>query len=230
MKDIFKDILITYSRSDFYTKLSGLRQKIIDAANWPEDDPRHDALNQILTGVRTKGDKAVTEFTKKFDDVNLTAQQFRVTPDDLKKAHDQIDPSLLASIRQSIKNVRQYQTEIFTGKTDHPGVKYTPIERVGVCIPGASAPLPSTVIMTVVPAQVAGVKDIAVISPPRYEGSIHPVILAVCYELGVNEVYRIGGAPAKYGGFSHHQKPAERCVCSELYESKRALYDYARDA
>ena len=71
-----------------------------------------------------------------------------------------------------------------------------PIERVGICVPGASAPLPSTVIMTAVPAQVAGVKEIAVISPPRYQGSIHPVILAVCFELGIKEVYRIGGAQA----------------------------------
>jgi len=93
-------------------------------------------------------------------------------------------------------NVKKYQAEIFIGNTKHPGIKYTPIRRVGICVPGASAPLPSTVIMTAVPAQVAGVREVVVISPPRYKGSIHPVILAVCKELGIDEVYRIGGAQA----------------------------------
>ncbi|MHC4123935.1 MAG: histidinol dehydrogenase, partial [Planctomycetota bacterium] len=111
----------------------------------------------------------------------------------------QKNPKLIKSIREAINNVRTYQTEIFIGnknKNQHPGIKYTPIKRVGICVPGASAPLPSTVIMTAVPAQVAGVKEIVVISPPRYNRSIHPVILAVCYELGIYEVYRIGGAQA----------------------------------
>jgi histidinol dehydrogenase len=104
---------------------------------------------------------------------------------------------LLASLRQAIDNVRAYQQDILINKDDVPrGIRYTPIKRVGVCVPGASAPLPSTVIMTAVPAQVAGVQEIAVVSPPRHEGSIHPVILAVCCELGINEVYRIGGAQA----------------------------------
>jgi len=76
------------------------------------------------------------------------------------------------------------------------GIKYVPLRRAGVCVPGAAAPLPSTVIMTVVPAQVAGVREIAIVSPPRHQGSIHPVILAVCQELGVSEVYRIGGVQA----------------------------------
>jgi histidinol dehydrogenase len=106
------------------------------------------------------------------------------------------DPRLLSSIEQAIANVRKYQEEIFVGNSKHPGIKYTPIERVGICVPGASAPLPSTVIMTAVPAQVADVKEIVVVSPPRYNGSIHPVTLAVCHELGIDEVYRIGGAQA----------------------------------
>jgi len=103
----------------------------------------------------------------------------------------------LKSIRKAIKNVRKYQTEIFIGsRKTCRGIRYTPIKRVGICVPGASAPLPSTVIMTAVPAQVAGVKEIAVVSPPRYKGSIHPTILAVCKELKITEVYRIGGAQA----------------------------------
>jgi len=106
----------------------------------------------------------------------------------------------LAALRKAIENVRAYQAKIFLGHSsafsDGTGIRYTPIRRAGVCVPGASAPLPSTVIMTVVPAQVAGVREIAVVSPPRHEGNIHPVILGVCHELGVEEVYRIGGVQA----------------------------------
>jgi len=120
-----------------------------------------------------------------------------VPPEDLGEAHKKIDPELLTSLRKSIENVRKYQKEIFIdNKNTHLGIKYTPVKRVGICVPGASAPLPSTVIMTAVPAQVAGVKEIVVVSPPRYKGSIHPVILAVCYELRIDEVYRIGGSQA----------------------------------
>ena len=154
-------------------------------------------VEDILNEVARNGDEAVAEYTEKFDGIKLTADQFRISKADLEKAHKEIDPELLVSIRQAIENVRKYQKEIFiVGKQTHPGIKYTPIKRVGICVPGASAPLPSTVIMTAVPAQVAGVKEIAVVSPPRYKGSLHPVTLAVCYELGITEVYRIGGAQA----------------------------------
>jgi histidinol dehydrogenase len=154
---------------------------------------------KILGKVAKDGDKAIIEFTNKFDKVKLAPNQFMVPEEELKKAHDNIDKELLGSLRCAIDNVRKYQEEIFVGKTIPGKVKYTPIERVGICVPGASAPLPSTVIMTAVPAQVAGVKEIAVVSPPRYKGTIHPVILAVCYELGLTEIYRIGGAHAVAG-------------------------------
>ncbi|MBA7674433.1 Histidinol dehydrogenase [subsurface metagenome] len=130
----------------------------------------------------------------------MRTEQFKISRQQLHKAHNEVDKKLLTSIRKAITNVKEYQQKIFIGNksgfSGSTGIKYTPVRRVGVCVPGASAPLPSTVIMTAVPAQVAGVKEIAVISPPRYEGSIHPVILAVCYELGIDEVYRIGGSHA----------------------------------
>ncbi len=151
----------------------------------------------IVSDVASRGDAAVAEYTEKFDKVKLDAAEFRVSRDDLKAAHESLDETLLKSLRKSIDNVRTYQSEIFIrNKSSHPGIRYTPLKRVAVCIPGASAPLPSTVIMTAVPAQVAGVKDIIVLSPPRYEGSIHPVILGLCHELGITEVYRLGGAQA----------------------------------
>lgn len=151
----------------------------------------------ILRDVADHGDKAVAEYTEKFDGVKLTPGQFRVSRDELEKANREINQDILASVRQAIENVRSYQRDILIDQENLPrGIRYTPIKRIGICVPGASAPLPSTVIMTAVPAQVAGVKEIVVVSPPRHNGSIHPVILAVCCELGIDEVYRIGGAQA----------------------------------
>ncbi len=160
-------------------------------------DDRRTQVIDILKEVEKRGNEAIAEYTKKFDRVELTPEQFKASEGDLEKAHKETDKDLLASIKQAIENVRKYQDEVFIGnKVNHSGIKYTPIESVGICIPGASAPLPSTVIMTAVPAQAAGVERIVVVSPPRYKGSIHPTILAVCYELGIDEVFRIGGAQA----------------------------------
>ena len=189
-------ILILSSQPDFMNRLVELRRSIMQAARFEADDVRSEQLRNIVHDVWKRKDEAVAEYTEEFDGVKLTPEQFRVPKEDLEKAHKEIDKDLLASLRQAIKNVRKYQTEIFIGNFKHPGIKYTPIKRVGICVPGASAPLPSTVIMTAVPAQVAGVKEIVVVSPPKYNNSIHPVILAVCYELGIKEVYRIGGAQA----------------------------------
>jgi histidinol dehydrogenase len=189
-------IMISASQPDFEKRLLGVRDSLQQAAHFVTGSPKHRKLQQIILNIAKNGDKALTEYTEKFDSVKLTPAEFRVSGHELETAHEEIDKELLDSLRQAIANVRKYQTDIFTASNTHPGIKYTPLKRVGVCIPGASAPLPSTVIMTAVPAQVAGVEQIAVISPPRYKGSIHPVILAVCHELGIDEVYRIGGAQA----------------------------------
>ena len=188
-------ILISYKQPDFDKGLEKLRVLTLQAT-WFRDDSNRDKVKEIVEDVSKRGDEAVAEYTEKFDGIKLTPEEFRVSKGDLEEAHQGVDNDLLASIRQSIQNVRKYQQEIYIGNKKHPGIKYTPIERVGICVPGAAAPLPSTVIMTAVPAQVAGVKQILTVSPPRYKGSIHPTILAVCYELGINEVYRIGGAQA----------------------------------
>ena len=189
-------ILISYEQPDFKGKLSKLRFAVVHAARFRIDSKENEQLRDIVKDVMKRGDIAVTEYTERYDGVKLTPEQFRISKEDLEKAHKEIDKELLKPIRQAIENVRKYQEEIFIGNFKHPGIKYTPIKRVGICVPGASAPLPSTVIMTAVPARVAGVKEIVVVSPPRYKGGIHPVILAVCKELKIDEVYRIGGAQA----------------------------------
>lgn len=191
-------ILISCSDVDFEDRMQKLRSEITLAARFADYGSRENQqVIDILRNVADHGDKAVAKYTDKFDQVKLKPDQFRVGEEELEKARREIDNDIMASLRQAIDNVWAYQRDIMIDKDNAPrGIRYTPIKRVGICVPGASAPLPSTVIMTAVPAQVAGVKEIAVVSPPRHEGSIHPVILAVCCELGIGEVYRIGGAQA----------------------------------
>jgi histidinol dehydrogenase len=196
MSQELDQILISASEPDFEARLGRLRFEVVDATRFKIGSKEYEQVRRIVQDVAARKNAAVREYTERFDGVELTPEQFKVNRNELEKAHKKIDAGLLDSLRKAIENVRKYQKEIFIGDLKHPGIKYSPIRRVGICVPGASAPLPSTVIMTVVPAQVAGVKEIAVISPPRYKGSIHPVILAICYELGVDEVYRIGGAQA----------------------------------
>jgi len=160
-----------------------------------------DAVQHVIDAVRQRGDQALIELTERFDGVRLTADQLRVAPKELAWARRQLDPSFLEAIRYAIANVRRFQQHILhqggeplviDGASLH--MRFRPLHRVAVCVPGASAPLPSTAIHTLVPAQVAGVSEIVMLSPPRYEESIHPVTLAVAAELGLTEVYRIGGA------------------------------------
>jgi histidinol dehydrogenase len=201
MSPEMNELLILSSEPDFESRLDILRRDMLLAARFAgHDSEQSRTVAQVLDGVAQRGDDAVAEYTRKFDKVELRPDQFRTSASALAAAHASVDMALMASLRQAIDNVRRYQTKVFVGGqsqfSDGTGIKYTPIRRVGVCVPGASAPLPSTVVMTVVPAQVAGVKEIAVVSPPRHEGGVHPVILAVCHELGVTEVYRIGGVQA----------------------------------
>jgi len=207
MGDLLQDILLLSSAPGFDARLDTLRSTILSAARLAGyDSKENQTVVTILHEVAEQGDDAVTRYTEKFDGVKLRPDQFRVTREALEEAHGTIDARLLESLRKAIRNVRAYQEKIFIGDrrelSQGTGIRYTPIRRVGVCAPGAAAPLPSTVIMTVVPAQVAGVKEIAVVSPPRFEGTIHPVILAVCHELKVEEVYRLGGVQA-VGALAH---------------------------
>jgi histidinol dehydrogenase len=200
-------ILITAMDRRFASQIERLKTSMIEAARFSfAHHPRESqAVLDILRDVSENGTAAVRRYTTKFDGVTLTEKQMRITAAELRAAHRSIDRALLRSIRKAIDNVRRYQSEIFVGNCPslrrHRGLKITPIRRVGICVPGASAPLPSTVIMTAVPAQVAGVEEVVVVSPPRYQPArglktIHPVILAVCQELKIGEVYRIGGAQA----------------------------------
>jgi histidinol dehydrogenase len=201
--DNLDNILISYKQPNFKNRLQEILISKLGLSHFGPGSENRRIVEKILDDfVRTSEDKVselVAKYTKEFDRVELTPEQFRIPEKDLEKAHKEADKNLIASVQQAIKNVRRYQEKIFIGNNKDfgtIGIRYTPIRRVGICVPGASAPLPSTVIMCAVPAQVAGVNEIVVVSPPRYKGNLHPITLAVCYELGIDEVYRIGGVQA----------------------------------
>ncbi|MBN2377794.1 MAG: histidinol dehydrogenase [Sedimentisphaerales bacterium] len=197
--------IVKTSQSDFRPIWQQLRAKLTLEQVLVGNSQMLDSVRQIVAQVRKRGDAAVAELVKKHDAVDLRPDQFRVSENDLQKAHEQMDPALLDALRKSIANVRSYQQAIKLTQPDdwttdglRLGVRYRPLERIGVCIPAASAPLVSTVIMTVVPAQVAGVHEVALISAPKpqWNNSLHPAVLGLCHELQVTDVYRVSGAQA----------------------------------
>ena len=157
----------------------------------------------IIENVSERGDDAVIVYTKDYDTLALAPDRLRVSQEDIDKAHSEASGDFLELTRRAAANIREYQESIRTRAPDplvrdgrELSVRYTPIGRVGVYVPGGRAIYPSTVLMTVVPAQVAGVREIAMVSPPTCEGDINPTVLALAGELGVGEVYRVGGAQA----------------------------------
>ena len=148
-----------------------------------------------------RGLEAVLDYSRRIDGVTLTADQIRVSPSDLEKAHAKADPAYLETINRVRSRIFGYQSAILNHDVRlHPspgielGLLYRPLRRVGVCIPGGAAAYPSSLLMTVVPAQAAGVAEIAVVVPPTRFGGFNDDLLAACHALGVTEVYRIGGA------------------------------------
>jgi histidinol dehydrogenase len=158
-------------------------------------------VERICGDVRERGLPAVLEYTAKLDGKQLTAAELRVSPAELAAAHAAADPAFLETVRRIRARILKFQQAILhqtvTVSTEHGGYltqRYLPLRRIGVCVPGGAAAYPSTVLMTVVPAQAAGVEQIAVVAPPTPFGSYNQDLLATCHELGVTEVYRIGGA------------------------------------
>jgi histidinol dehydrogenase len=162
-----------------------------------------DIVSQIIADVSQRGDAALVELTRRIDGVKLSPRGIRVPAGAIASAHRQADPAFLALVRRVAANIRRYQRHILH-RAPRPlkaggrrlGVRYTPLDRVGVYVPGLRAMYPSTVLMTVVPAQVAGVGQVAICSPPVSGGEVNPMVLALAGELGITEVYRLGGAQA----------------------------------
>ena len=162
-----------------------------------------EVVARICSAVRSEGVSALIHYSKQLDGADLDPSQLRVPEEDLRKAHANASPEFLNCIRRIRSNIWDFQRSILHGSVTtqpRPGVRldqrYVPLKRIGVCVPGGAAAYPSTVLMTVVPAQAAGVEQIAVVAPPTKFGAYNPDVLATCYELGVREVYPIGGAQA----------------------------------
>ncbi|WP_145246449.1 histidinol dehydrogenase [Aeoliella mucimassa] len=162
-----------------------------------------EVVKRICQDVRERGLDAVLEYTAKLDGAELTAETIRVPQEDLAAAHQAADSEFLATIRRIRENVLRFQSAILHSDTTVPldaggwlRQRYLPIERAGLCVPGGAAAYPSTVLMTAVPAQAAGVKELVVVAPPTPFGSYNNDLLATCHELGIREVYRLGGAQA----------------------------------
>ncbi|MBS0210353.1 MAG: histidinol dehydrogenase [Planctomycetes bacterium] len=177
------------------------RQRTIDVFGAPLTPV--EVVERICHDVRNRGLDAVLDYTAKLDGAKLTPETLRVSADELQAAYQAAPPGLLETIAKVADNIRTFQRAILHGDVRVPTIeggylrqRYLPLDRVGVCVPGGAAAYPSTALMTVVPAQVAGVREIAVVAPPTKFGSYSPVLLATCHALGVTEVYRMGGAQA----------------------------------
>ncbi len=161
------------------------------------------AVDDILKKVRAEGDSAVFAYTKEFDKVEITADTVRVTEDEIREAYDAVDPSLVEVIRKALVNIRSYhekqkQNSWFSSTEDGTmlGQKVTPLKRVGVYVPGGKAVYPSSVLMNIVPAKVAGVDQIIMTTPPGKDGKVCPTTLVAAKEAGADKVYKVGGAQA----------------------------------
>ena len=161
------------------------------------------AVADILANVKAKGDEALFSYTKEFDKVEISADTIRVTEKEIQEAYEAVDASLLEVIRKALVNIRSYhekqrQNSWFTSSPNGTmlGQKVTTLNRVGVYVPGGKAVYPSSVLMNIVPAKVAGVPHIIMTTPPGKDGRVNPSTLVAAREAGADEIYKVGGAQA----------------------------------
>ncbi len=207
---------IDTSQPEAAQQIAELRQKLSPAGDVVSEAGRRKTIEvfgeplspvqtveRICDDVKTHGVEAVLEYTAKLDGAQLTGETLRVAAAELEAAHAAADEEFLATVRRIRENVLRFQQAILHEDVivDVPEggtlrQRYLPLERIGICVPGGAAAYPSTVLMTALPAQAAGVKELAVVAPPTPFGSYNQDLLATCHELGISEVYRVGGAQA----------------------------------
>lgn len=162
-----------------------------------------ETVNGIIEQVRERGDQAVFDFTKQFDHCELTTENLVVTREEIEEAYQALDVWLIETMKRSAENIRtfhekQIRQSFFTTKPDGSilGQRITPLKRAGVYVPGGKAAYPSSVLMNVVPAKVAGVEEIIMTTPPGKDGKVNPGTLVAADIAGVDKIYKVGGAQA----------------------------------
>ena len=160
-------------------------------------------VNEIIENVRANRDAAIFDYTKRFDGADINAENILVTEDEIKEAYEKVDEKLLTVIRKALVNIRKYhekQRQYSWFDSEESGIilgqKVTALEKVGVYVPGGQAVYPSSVLMNIVPAKVAGVKTIVMTTPPGKDGKVNPATLVAAKEAGVDAIYKVGGAQA----------------------------------
>lgn len=159
------------------------------------------AVDEILSGVREGGDEALRSYTRRFDGAEIP--DLEVSPQEIEAAWSTLDPDFRSTLELAAENIRQFHSQQVHRDfvvADRPGIvmgqRYTPIQRVGVCVPRSPEAFPSTILMNVIPARIAGVSEIYVVTPPRPDGSVSAEALAAAYIAGATRVFRVGGAQA----------------------------------
>lgn len=160
-------------------------------------------VNDIIQNVRERRDEAIFEYTEKFDGAKIGKENIRVTEEEIAEAYELVDPKLLEVIRKALVNIRDYhakQKQYSWFDSDESGIilgqKVTPLHTVGVYVPGGKAVYPSSVLMNVIPAKVAGVKNVIMTTPCGKDGKVYPSTLVAAKEAGVDQIYKVGGAQA----------------------------------
>jgi histidinol dehydrogenase len=187
-----------------------LRAAVQEAAH-PAADPqaeqreaeRLESVRAIVEAVRARGDDAVAEFTARFDRVELRPDQFELAPDEVDRAAAGVDPDLRRALERAHDNIRRFHERNLRQPWEETapdgtvlGQRIIALDSVGVYVPGGTAFYPSSVLMNIVPARVAGVREIVMVSPPSYHGSLHPLVIAAARIAGATRIFRIGGAQA----------------------------------
>lgn len=162
-----------------------------------------DSVREILDRVKDRRDQALFEYTEKFDKAQINGENILVTDDEIREAYEMVDDELIRIIKKALVNIESYhqkqmQYSWFDSRPDGTilGQKVTPLERVGVYVPGGKAAYPSSVLMNIMPAKVAGVEQIIMVTPPGKDGKVTPTTLVAANEAGADRIYKVGGAQA----------------------------------
>ncbi|MCM1245069.1 MAG: histidinol dehydrogenase [Roseburia sp.] len=201
-------------------------------------DSYQDKVNEILSEVRKKGDEALFAYTKKYDHADIHSETIRVTKEEIEQAYSLVDASLVEVMKKSIENIRDFHQKQLRNtwiETREDGVilgqRITPLESIGVYVPGGKAAYPSSVLMNIIPAKVAGVERIVMTTPPGADGTVTPATLVAADLAGATEVYKVGGAQAigalAYGTASI-KKVAKICGPGNIFVAlaKKTVYGH----